>query len=124
MTGRIESGQLCTVTPINPAKLRVGRNDYLDLINAIGGARFQIAPNGRRLCEARNRIWPHESVVSSAVDFGQAQPVGIPNEADNMPSSRALILRARSSFLGRWRDRRLQRLASNRRKQRRERLAD
>jgi hypothetical protein len=53
MTGRIESGQLCTVTPIDPATLRVGdivlchvgRNDYLHLINAIDGARFQIANN-------------------------------------------------------------------------------
>ena len=53
MTGRIESGQLCTVVPIDPATLRVGdivlcrvrRNDYLHLINAIDGTRFQIANN-------------------------------------------------------------------------------
>ena len=53
MTGRIESGQLCTVVPVDPATLRVGdivlcrvgRNDYLHLINAIDGMRFQIANN-------------------------------------------------------------------------------
>jgi len=54
MTGRIESGQLCTVVPIDdPATLRVGdivlcrvgRNDYLHLINAIDGTQFQIANN-------------------------------------------------------------------------------
>jgi hypothetical protein len=53
MTGRIESGQLCTVVPIDPATLRVGdillcrvgRNDYLHLINAIDGSQLQIANN-------------------------------------------------------------------------------
>jgi hypothetical protein len=53
MTGRIESEQLCTVAPIDPATLRVGdivlcrvgRNDYLHLINAIAGTQFQIANN-------------------------------------------------------------------------------
>ena len=43
MTGRIESGQLCTVVPIDPATLRVGdivlcrvgRYDYLHLIRAM-----------------------------------------------------------------------------------------
>ena len=53
MSGRIESGQLCTVVPIDPATLRVGdivlcrvgRNHYLHLVNAIDGMRFQIANN-------------------------------------------------------------------------------
>jgi hypothetical protein len=53
MTGRIESGQLCTVVPIDPTTLRVGDivlckvggNEYLHLVNAIEGARFQIANN-------------------------------------------------------------------------------
>lgn len=53
MTGRIESGQLCTVVPIDPATLRVGDivlchvggNDYLHLIHAIAGTQFQIANN-------------------------------------------------------------------------------
>ena len=53
MTGRIESGQLCTVVPIDPATLRVGDivlcrvgpHDYLHLINAISGTQFQIANN-------------------------------------------------------------------------------
>jgi hypothetical protein len=53
MAGRIESGQLCTVVPIDPAALRVGdivlcrvgRRDYLHLINAIVDTQFQIANN-------------------------------------------------------------------------------
>ena len=53
MTGSIEPGQLCTVIPIDPTTLRVGdivlcrvgRNDYLHLVNAIDGPRFQIANN-------------------------------------------------------------------------------
>ena len=53
MAGRIESGQLCTVVPIDPAALRVGdivlcrvgRHDYLHLINAIVDTQFQIANN-------------------------------------------------------------------------------
>jgi hypothetical protein len=53
MTGLIESGQLCTVVPIDPATLcvgdivlcRVGRSDYLHLINAVAGTQFQIANN-------------------------------------------------------------------------------
>jgi hypothetical protein len=53
--GRIESGQLCTVVPIDPATLRVGdivlcrvgRYDYLHLINAIDGTRSQIANSSR-----------------------------------------------------------------------------
>ena len=53
MTGRIESGQLCIVVPVDPATLRVGdivlcrvgRYDYLHLINAIIGTQFQIANN-------------------------------------------------------------------------------
>ena len=53
MTGRIESGQLCTVVPIDTATLRVGDivlcrvggHDYLHLVNAIAGTQFQIANN-------------------------------------------------------------------------------
>jgi hypothetical protein len=53
MTGRIESGQLCTVTPVDPSTLKVGDivlcrvrgNEYLHLVRAIDGARFQIANN-------------------------------------------------------------------------------
>jgi hypothetical protein len=53
MSGRIESGQLCTVVPIDPATLcvgdivlcRVGRHDYLHLINGIVETQFQIANN-------------------------------------------------------------------------------
>lgn len=57
MTGRIESGQLCTVTPVNPDTLRVddivlckvnGR-EYLHLIKAIQGTRFQIGNNRGRI---------------------------------------------------------------------------
>jgi hypothetical protein len=53
MTGRIESGQLCTVTPVDPATLlvgdivlcKVGRNEYLHIVKAIQGERFQIGNN-------------------------------------------------------------------------------
>lgn len=54
MKGKIESGQLCTVEPIqDPASLRVGDivlckvngHQYLHLIKAIQGKRFQIGNN-------------------------------------------------------------------------------
>jgi hypothetical protein len=53
MTGRIESGQLCTVAPVDPATLevgdivlcKVGGNEYLHLVSAIRGAQFQISNN-------------------------------------------------------------------------------
>lgn len=54
MTGKIESGQLCTV---EPASLRVGDvvlckvngNEYLHLVKAIQGPRFQIGNNRGRI---------------------------------------------------------------------------
>ena len=44
MKGRIESGQLCTVAPVDPATLsvgelvlcKVGRNEFLHIVKAIG----------------------------------------------------------------------------------------
>ncbi|HJU38628.1 MAG TPA: hypothetical protein VJ724_03585 [Tahibacter sp.] len=53
MTGRIESGQLCTVAPVDVATLsvgdivlcKVGGNEYLHLVKAIQGNRFQIGNN-------------------------------------------------------------------------------
>ena len=53
MTGKIESGQLCTVTPTDPATLVVGDivlcnvrgSEYLHLLKAIQGTRFQIGNN-------------------------------------------------------------------------------
>jgi hypothetical protein len=53
MRGRIESGQLCTVAPVDPARLVVGDivlcrvrgNDYLHIVKAIQGARYQIGNN-------------------------------------------------------------------------------
>ena len=53
MTGRISSGQLCTVVPVVHATLAVGDivlcrvrgNEYLHLIHAIQDGRFQIANN-------------------------------------------------------------------------------
>ena len=53
MTGRIQSGQLCTVVPVDPSTLRVGdivlcrvgRHDYLHLVSAIDGSRFEISNN-------------------------------------------------------------------------------
>ena len=54
MTGRIASGQLCTVAPVADATAlrvddivlcKVGGAEYLHLIKAIQGARFQIGNN-------------------------------------------------------------------------------
>lgn len=57
MQGKIESGQLCTVTPIKPDLLKVGDivlcsvgpHEYLHLIKAIQGDRFQIGNNRGRI---------------------------------------------------------------------------
>ncbi|WP_074316557.1 hypothetical protein [Singulisphaera sp. GP187] len=56
MQGRIESGQLCTVEPVDPATLRVGEivlckvngRQYLHLIKAVQGGRYQIGNNRDR----------------------------------------------------------------------------
>jgi hypothetical protein len=56
MSPKIESGQLCTVAPVDPAWLAVGDivlckvkgSEYLHLVKAIQGERFQIG-NNRRL---------------------------------------------------------------------------
>jgi hypothetical protein len=56
MKGKIESGQLCTVEPIDSTTIRVGDvvlckvkgNEYLHLVTAIDGARFQIGNNRGR----------------------------------------------------------------------------
>jgi hypothetical protein len=54
MKGKIESGQLCTVEPLtDPSELRKGDivlckvngHEYLHLIKAIQGSRFQIGNN-------------------------------------------------------------------------------
>jgi hypothetical protein len=53
MTGRIESGRLCTVTPVDPGALEVGdivlckvaRNEYLHIVKAIQNGRYQIGNN-------------------------------------------------------------------------------
>jgi hypothetical protein len=57
MSGKIESGQLCTVTPVDPNTLQVGDivlckvngREYLHLIKAIQGKRFQIGNNRGRI---------------------------------------------------------------------------
>ena len=53
MSGRIESGQLCTVEPVDAAAIKVGDlvlckvrgREYLHMVKAIQGARFQIGNN-------------------------------------------------------------------------------
>jgi hypothetical protein len=53
MKGKVESGQLCTVEPADPATLRVGDivlckvngRQYLHLVKAVQGQRFQIGNN-------------------------------------------------------------------------------
>jgi hypothetical protein len=57
MSGKIESGQLCTVEPTEPASLKVGDivlckvngREYLHLVKAIQGSRFQIGNNRGRI---------------------------------------------------------------------------
>jgi hypothetical protein len=57
MSGKIESGQLCTVQPVDAATLCVGDivlckvngREYLHLIKAISGERFQIGNNRGRI---------------------------------------------------------------------------
>jgi hypothetical protein len=57
MKGKIESGQLCTVKPVELDTLQVGDivlckvngAQYLHLIKAIQGARFQIGNNKGRI---------------------------------------------------------------------------
>src|SRR5262245_40532723 len=57
MTGKIESGQMCTVVPVAPESLKVGDivlckvngNQYLHLVKAIQGPRFQIGNNRGRI---------------------------------------------------------------------------
>ena len=58
MKGKIESGQLCTVEPIQDSGslqkgdivlCKVNGNEYLHLIKAIQGSRFQIGNNQGRI---------------------------------------------------------------------------
>ena len=58
MQGKIESGQLCTVVPIADASIlekgdivlcKVNGREYLHLIKAIQGSRFQIGNNRGRI---------------------------------------------------------------------------
>src|SRR5262249_49354089 len=57
MSGKIESGQLCTVVPLDPELLQVGDivlckvngQEYLHLVKAIQGQRFQIGNNRGRI---------------------------------------------------------------------------
>jgi hypothetical protein len=57
MSGKIESGQLCTVAPIDKETLQIGDivlckvngREYLHLIKAIQGPRFQIGNNRGRI---------------------------------------------------------------------------
>jgi hypothetical protein len=57
MTGKIESGQLCTVEPVEAAALAVGDivlckvngREYLHLIKAVQGRRFRIGNNRGRI---------------------------------------------------------------------------
>ena len=57
MKGKIESGQLCTVEPVEPASVQVGDivlckvngRQYLHLVKAIQGGRYQIGNNRGRI---------------------------------------------------------------------------
>ena len=66
MSGKIESGQLCTVEPVDLALLKVGDivlckvngKQYLHLVKAIQGKRFQIGNN-----RGRTNGWVGESGI-------------------------------------------------------------
>jgi hypothetical protein len=57
MSGKIESGQLCTVEPIDPNNIKAGDivlckvkgYEYLHLVKAVQGQRFQIGNNKGRI---------------------------------------------------------------------------
>jgi hypothetical protein len=57
MSGKIESGQICTVKPVDPINVEVGDivlckvkgHEYLHLVKAIQGQRFQIGNNKGRI---------------------------------------------------------------------------
>jgi hypothetical protein len=57
MSGKVESGQLCTVAPVDAQTLEVGDivlckvngREYLHLVKAIQGPRFQIGNNRGRI---------------------------------------------------------------------------
>ncbi len=57
MSDKIKSGQLCTVEPVDPASIEVGDivlckvngREYLHLVKAIQGPRFQIGNNRGRI---------------------------------------------------------------------------
>jgi hypothetical protein len=74
MAGKIESGQLCTVAPVDAGTIAVGDivlckvrgREYLHLVKAIQGQRFQIGNN-------RGRI---NGWVSANAIFGKCTAVG------------------------------------------------
>jgi hypothetical protein len=57
MSGKIESGQLCTVQPVDPTQIQVGDivlckvngREYLHLVKAIQASRFLIGNNRGRI---------------------------------------------------------------------------
>ena len=67
MSGKAESGQLCTVEPVDPATLGVGDvvlckvkgREYLHPVKAVQGPRFQIGNNRGRVngWVSRNSIY-------------------------------------------------------------------
>jgi hypothetical protein len=71
MRGKIDSGQLCTVAPVDPTTLEVGDivlckvngRQYLHLIKARNGDRFQIGNNRGRI----NGWTSHNSIYGKCV---------------------------------------------------------
>src|SRR6516162_2516257 len=80
MSGKIESGQLCTVVPVEPATVEVGDivlckvhgREYLHLVKAIQGQRFQIGNN-------RGHV---NGWVSAKSIYGKCTAVGVENRID------------------------------------------
>lgn len=85
MTGRIESGQLCTVVPIDPATLEVGDivlcklagNQYLHIVKAIQDGRYQIG-NNRGSSTAGHLASRSRSICKSHEGHTQGKPKGPP----------------------------------------------
>jgi hypothetical protein len=88
MSGKIESGQLCTIVPVEPTTVEVGDivlckvhgREYLHLVKAIQGQRFQIGNN-------RGHV---NGWVSAKSIYGKCTAVGAENRVDqdeNCPPS-------------------------------------
>ena len=109
MKGRIESGQLCTVAPVDPATLsvgdialcKVGGHEFLHIVKAIDGARFQIGTavrsqrmfNLMRLASGiKVDLIVRKDSEYRRVEFARRQPVNLAGVATWITAREDLIL--------------------------------